>query len=185
MNQIKLLCKSSHSKLIRSFHSLGMLTSKERFITGLNGTTTGKNGLNGKNCLNGKNIENFFLLTHTCNHHHSSYLSTICNQGKILSSLSSHNYKNSENYFLKPGSNNSLNLGNNSLIVRGLKLSTIHQDIFKVQDETDFKEKVLQSKIPVIVDFYATYVFGNYSTFPLSFFRITILSSNYNFFFKI
>lgn len=175
MNQIKLLCKSSHSKLIRSFHSLGMLTSKERFITGLNGTTTGKNG---------KNIENCFLLTHTCNHHHSSHLSTICNQGKILSSLSSHNYKNSENYFLKPGSNNSLNLGNNSLIVRGLKLSTIHQDIFKVQDETDFKEKVLQSKIPVIVDFYATYVFGNYSTFPLSFFRIIILSSN-SFFFKI
>lgn len=137
-----------------------MVTSKERFIIGLKGTTGGKNG------LNGKNVENCFLLTHTCNHHHSSHLSTICNHGNILPSLSSHNFKNSGNYFLKPGSNSSLNLGNNTLIVRAFKLSTIHQDIFKVQDEADFKEKVLQSKIPVIVDFYATYVFGNYFTFP-------------------
>lgn len=41
---------------------------------------------------------------------------------------------------------------------RGITLSTVHCDIFKVQDEEDFKEKVIKSKIPVIVDFYATYV---------------------------
>lgn len=34
--------------------------------------------------------------------------------------------------------------------------SSRRQDIFKVQDEADFNEKVLKSKDPVIVDFFAT-----------------------------
>ena len=34
--------------------------------------------------------------------------------------------------------------------------SCVRQDIFKVQDEADFNEKVLKSKDPVIVDFFAT-----------------------------
>jgi len=39
---------------------------------------------------------------------------------------------------------------------RSLSLSQVRQDIFKVQDEADFKNKVLDSKEPVVIDFFAT-----------------------------
>lgn len=34
--------------------------------------------------------------------------------------------------------------------------SPVRRDIFKIQDEADFNEKVLKSKEPVVVDFFAT-----------------------------
>ena len=53
----------------------------------------------------------------------------------------------------------------NQLVKHSMKYSVCHRlvsttsvkrDIFKVQDENDFKTKVLESKEPVIVDFFAT-----------------------------
>lgn len=40
---------------------------------------------------------------------------------------------------------------------RGVSTSQCLRDIFKVQDEKDFEEKVKKSKTPVIVDFFATW----------------------------
>ncbi|CAO1322991.1 unnamed protein product [Diamesa hyperborea] len=40
---------------------------------------------------------------------------------------------------------------------RGVSTSQCLRDIFKVQDEKDFEEKVKNSKTPVIVDFFATW----------------------------
>ena len=36
--------------------------------------------------------------------------------------------------------------------------SHVRRSSFKVQDQKDFQERVTNSKVPVIVDFFATYV---------------------------
>lgn len=46
---------------------------------------------------------------------------------------------------------------NCGLNVRNICKTNQMRDIFKIQDENDFKEKVLNNSKPVIVDFYATY----------------------------
>ena len=40
--------------------------------------------------------------------------------------------------------------------IRHFTVTGTRNDIFKVQDEEDFKKKVLNSKEPVVVDFFAT-----------------------------
>ena len=40
--------------------------------------------------------------------------------------------------------------------VRHFSVTSAKKDIFKIQDEDDFKDKVLKSKEPVVVDFFAT-----------------------------
>ena len=42
--------------------------------------------------------------------------------------------------------------------VRCISSSPLRKDSFKVQDVKDFQERVTNSKVPVIVDFFATYV---------------------------
>jgi hypothetical protein len=42
--------------------------------------------------------------------------------------------------------------------VRSFVASPLRLDSFKVQDPKDFEERVKNSKVPVIVDFFATYV---------------------------
>ena len=43
-----------------------------------------------------------------------------------------------------------------SVSVRGISSSPLRNDSFKVQDVKDFQERVKNSKVPVIVDFFAT-----------------------------
>jgi len=45
----------------------------------------------------------------------------------------------------------------NYMNVRSISQTNQMRDIFKIQDENDFKEKVLNNKKPVIIDFYATW----------------------------
>lgn len=42
--------------------------------------------------------------------------------------------------------------------VRNIGTSALRHSSFKVQDQKDFQERVKNSKVPVIVDFFATYV---------------------------
>ena len=42
------------------------------------------------------------------------------------------------------------------LRARALHTTVVMKDIFTIQDGDDFKDKVLKSKEPVIVDFFAT-----------------------------
>jgi thioredoxin 1 len=42
--------------------------------------------------------------------------------------------------------------------VRNIGTSPLRRNSFKVQDQKDFQERVTNSKVPVIVDFFATYV---------------------------
>jgi thiol-disulfide isomerase/thioredoxin len=46
-------------------------------------------------------------------------------------------------------------LGSDVVGRRSLSSTLVHRDTFTVQDEEDFKEKVMQSSQPVIVDFNA------------------------------
>lgn len=48
-------------------------------------------------------------------------------------------------YFAKP-----------SLILRNISVTTPNNDIIKIQSTDDFKDKVINSKVPVVVDFFAT-----------------------------
>lgn len=41
-------------------------------------------------------------------------------------------------------------------IFRQLSITPVNKDIVKIQSPEDFKAKVINSKIPVIVDFFAT-----------------------------
>lgn len=41
---------------------------------------------------------------------------------------------------------------------RNIGASALRHSSFKVQDQKDFQERVKNSKVPVIVDFFATYV---------------------------
>ncbi|XP_065340611.1 thioredoxin, mitochondrial [Cloeon dipterum] len=45
----------------------------------------------------------------------------------------------------------------NQVALRGIRSSTVVRDSFKVQDMDDFKDKVLNSEVPVVVDFFATW----------------------------
>ncbi|XP_067128819.1 thioredoxin, mitochondrial-like [Centruroides vittatus] len=54
-------------------------------------------------------------------------------------------------------SNSLVKIRQNVLPSRNFVLSATLKDCFTVQDENDFKEKVLKSEIPVIVDFQATW----------------------------
>ncbi|RWS23774.1 thioredoxin-like protein [Leptotrombidium deliense] len=45
----------------------------------------------------------------------------------------------------------------NTICRRNLTVSAIRCDIFTVQDEEDFKNKVRNSKVPVVIDFYASW----------------------------
>lgn len=40
--------------------------------------------------------------------------------------------------------------------VRNLSVSAVKYDIVKIQSTDDFKDKVINSKVPVVVDFFAT-----------------------------
>jgi thioredoxin 1 len=42
--------------------------------------------------------------------------------------------------------------------VRNIGSSALRQSSFKIQDRADFQERVKNSKVPVVVDFFATYV---------------------------
>jgi hypothetical protein len=42
--------------------------------------------------------------------------------------------------------------------VQSISISHVRRSSFKVQDQKDFQERVKNSKVPVIVDFFATYV---------------------------
>lgn len=44
----------------------------------------------------------------------------------------------------------------NTFAVRNFRTAAVNRDIFKVQDEEDFKKRVLENKNVVILDFYAT-----------------------------
>jgi hypothetical protein len=48
--------------------------------------------------------------------------------------------------------------GTSKIAVRSISISHVRRSSFKVQDQKDFQERVKNSKIPVIVDFFATYV---------------------------
>ncbi|CAH2091324.1 unnamed protein product [Euphydryas editha] len=49
-------------------------------------------------------------------------------------------------YFYKP-----------SLILRNISVTPPKNDIIKIQSTQDFKDKVINSKVPVVVDFFATW----------------------------
>jgi thioredoxin 1 len=42
--------------------------------------------------------------------------------------------------------------------VRNIGSSSVRHNSFKIQDRKDFQERVQNSKVPVVVDFFATYV---------------------------
>lgn len=43
-----------------------------------------------------------------------------------------------------------------SFILRNISLTIPKNDIIKIQSTDDFKDKVINSKVPVVVDFFAT-----------------------------
>ncbi|XP_047534928.1 thioredoxin, mitochondrial-like [Vanessa atalanta] len=44
-----------------------------------------------------------------------------------------------------------------SLILRNISVTPVNNDIIKIQSTEDFKDKVINSKVPVVVDFFATW----------------------------
>lgn len=42
------------------------------------------------------------------------------------------------------------------LVLRNISVTTPKNDIIKIQSTDDFKDKVINSKVPVVVDFFAT-----------------------------
>lgn len=46
-----------------------------------------------------------------------------------------------------------------STIVRNFSVTYVNGESVKIQSTDDFKQKVINSKVPVVVDFFATYVF--------------------------
>ncbi|XP_059053881.1 thioredoxin, mitochondrial [Achroia grisella] len=61
--------------------------------------------------------------------------------------------------FLKNISNliRSSHVCNNTVLMRYFSVTSINGDIVKIQSTDDFKEKVINSKVPVVVDFFATW----------------------------
>ncbi|KAM3966256.1 thioredoxin, mitochondrial [Aphomia sociella] len=50
-----------------------------------------------------------------------------------------------------------VNLFRQSHIMRNFSVTSVKGDIVKIQSTDDFKEKVINSKVPVVVDFFATW----------------------------
>ncbi|XP_045451020.1 thioredoxin, mitochondrial [Melitaea cinxia] len=44
-----------------------------------------------------------------------------------------------------------------SIILRNISVTPVKNDIIKIQSTQDFKDKVINSKVPVVVDFFATW----------------------------
>lgn len=61
--------------------------------------------------------------------------------------------KNIPNLFLR-----SAYFCKNSSIVRNFSVTSVNGESVKIQSSDDFKQKVINSKVPVVVDFFATYV---------------------------
>lgn len=51
---------------------------------------------------------------------------------------------------------NSVHSGNGPQVIRHFSITTTKYDIVKIQSTDDFKAKVINSKVPVVVDFFAT-----------------------------
>lgn len=51
---------------------------------------------------------------------------------------------------------NTLNTGKCLQVVRHFSVTSAKYDIVKIQSTDDFKAKVINSKVPVVVDFFAT-----------------------------
>ncbi|XP_026762457.1 thioredoxin, mitochondrial [Galleria mellonella] len=60
--------------------------------------------------------------------------------------------KNISNLFIRNS-----NIYKNSHLVRKFSVTSVKGDIVKIQSIDDFKEKVINSKVPVVVDFFATW----------------------------
>ncbi|XP_068618204.1 thioredoxin, mitochondrial [Battus philenor] len=60
--------------------------------------------------------------------------------------------KNVTNVFVR-----SLAFGQGPKVMRNISISAVNNDIVKIQSTNDFKEKVINSKVPVVVDFFATW----------------------------
>ncbi|KAJ0178407.1 hypothetical protein K1T71_006230 [Dendrolimus kikuchii] len=50
-----------------------------------------------------------------------------------------------------------LGVGKNVQPFRTISVSAVNRDIVKIQSTDDFKDKVINSKVPVVVDFFATW----------------------------
>ncbi|XP_014362156.2 thioredoxin, mitochondrial [Papilio machaon] len=48
-------------------------------------------------------------------------------------------------------------IGQSTKLYRNISITTVNHDIVKIQSTDDFKEKVINSKVPVVVDFFATW----------------------------
>lgn len=48
------------------------------------------------------------------------------------------------------------NVMKSPLAIRNISITSVKSDIVKIQSTDDFKDKVINSKVPVIVDFFAT-----------------------------
>lgn len=46
----------------------------------------------------------------------------------------------------------------NSFVLRSFSVTSVNGESVKIQSTDDFKQKVINSKVPVVVDFFATYV---------------------------
>lgn len=47
-------------------------------------------------------------------------------------------------------------LGKKFVSIRNFSVTSVNGDIVKIQSMDDFKDKVINSKVPVVVDFFAT-----------------------------
>jgi hypothetical protein len=59
---------------------------------------------------------------------------------------------------LKTTALRSIVLETSKIALRSISLNHVRRSSFKDQDQKDFQERVTNSKVPVIVDFFATYV---------------------------
>ncbi|XP_013140174.1 PREDICTED: thioredoxin, mitochondrial [Papilio polytes] len=48
-------------------------------------------------------------------------------------------------------------MSQSSKVYRNISITSVNQDIVKIQSTDDFKKKVINSKVPVVVDFFATW----------------------------
>lgn len=59
--------------------------------------------------------------------------------------------RNAANFFLR-----SAHIGQSPVFFRNIAATSVRNDIVKIQSTDDFKDKVINSKVPVVVDFFAT-----------------------------
>ncbi|XP_049874782.1 thioredoxin, mitochondrial-like [Pectinophora gossypiella] len=48
-------------------------------------------------------------------------------------------------------------ISKNSTVVKNFSITSANREIVKIQNNEDFKKKVINSKVPVVVDFFATW----------------------------